>query len=111
RLWRCRWSWYARTLARRSLRRPPSTNPRAVTGQNLESQAVTLITPQRQSEDKAGATVGIFDREAAAVGFRDLAGDGQAEPGAAGVAAAGGVQAHEPLEDGLTMLRGDAFPV
>ena len=52
-----------------------------------------------------------FQGDGAVVVGDDLAADGQAEPGAAGVAAAAGVVAGEPLEDPLPLVVGDAGTV
>ena len=55
----------------------------------------------------AGA-YGAFDPEAAAVGFYDVFGDGEAEAGAADFAGAGCVHAIEALEDALLIGERDA---
>src|SRR5690606_13596936 len=65
----------------------------------------------RQAQHETGAlgvAVGaVLDPDLAAVRQRHVAGDRQAQPGAAGVAAAGGVEPGEPLEDALAVRHGD----
>ncbi len=51
------------------------------------------------------------DSDRAPMALHDRATDGKAEPGPAGVAAAGTVHATETLEDQLTLIRRDAGAV
>src|SRR5215468_9681191 len=66
---------------------------------------------QRQPDTKAGAAArAILDLYAAAEAVKKMPGDGKAEPSAAAVAVARGLEPQERLEDPLALGRGHARP-
>ena len=70
-----------------------------------------LPHPARQHDDEPGTLSIRLDGDRAMVALDDLAGDGQAETGAAGVTAAGAVEPGEALEDPLPIAGGHARAV
>src|SRR6478735_7900946 len=66
----------------------------------------------RKADDDPGAPGWIVgDGDVAVVGERDFVGDGEAQAGGSGAAFAAAVQAHEPVEDALSVSRRDAGAV
>src|SRR6185295_1981684 len=82
---------------------------RARDGMGCERWAAGSV---REGDDDPGAPGWIVDDgDVAVVGERDLVGDREAQAGGSGVAFAAAVQAHEPVEDALSVGRRDAGAV
>src|SRR5690606_12424350 len=78
-----------------------------VPGQALRRPRSAAGRGERQPDDEPGALRAVLDRDRATVLLDGLAAEGEAEPGAAGVAAAPVREADERLEDPFPVLGGD----
>src|SRR3954462_1222505 len=107
------WAICTSWLSLRRLSRKPSAMARSSSMTRIFGISATSRRRRRGKQDAEGAAFADsrVQLDAAAVRLDDLLGDGQAQPGALGLAREQVVAAVEALEDALAVLRPDAGAV